>query len=39
MAVDMVENACDNNFDMAVLVSGDGNFVPAVRSIKKKIKL
>jgi len=39
MAVDMVENACDDNFDMAVLVSGDGDFVPAVRSVKKKNKL
>jgi len=38
MAVDMVENACDNNFDMAVLVSGDGDFVPAVCSVKKKGK-
>jgi len=39
MAVDMVENACDNNFDIAVLVSGDGDFVPAVRSVKKKGKI
>ena len=38
MAVDMVENACDDNFDIAVLVSGDGDFVPAVRSVKKKNK-
>ena len=38
MAVDMVENAYDNNFDIAVLVSGDGDFVPAVHSIKKKNK-
>ncbi len=39
MAVDMVENACDNKFDIAVLVSGDGDFVPAVRSVKKKNKI
>ena len=39
MAVDMVENACDNNFDVAALVSGDGDFVPAVRSVKKKGKI
>lgn len=38
MAVDMVENACENNFDIAVLVSGDGDFVPAVDSVKKKGK-
>jgi len=39
MAVDMVENAYDNNYDVSVLVSGDGDFVPAVRSVKKKNKL
>lgn len=38
MAVDMVENACDNNFDIAILVSGDGDFVPAVCSVRKKGK-
>ena len=35
----MVENACDNNFDVSILVSGDGDFVPAVRSVKKKGKI
>ncbi|MEK6818557.1 MAG: NYN domain-containing protein, partial [Nanoarchaeota archaeon] len=30
MAVDMVENAYDDKFDVAILVSGDGDFVPAV---------
>ena len=39
MAVDMVENAHENNFDVAILVSGDGDFVPAVRSVKKKDKV
>ena len=39
MAVDMVENAHENTFDIAVLVSGDGDFVPAVRSVKKKDKI
>ena len=38
MAVDMVEWACDNKFDTAILVSGDGDFVPAVRSVKNKNK-
>ena len=38
MAVDMVENAYDNKFDVAILVSGDGDFAPAVRSVKKKKK-
>jgi uncharacterized LabA/DUF88 family protein len=39
MAVDMVENAYDDNYDIAVLVSGDGDFVPAVRSVRKKNKI
>lgn len=39
MAVDMVENAYENNFDTALLISGDGDFVPAVRSVKKKGKM
>src|SRR3989304_4267715 len=39
MAVDMVENAYEDNFDIAILVSGDGDFVPAVRSVKKKDKI
>jgi len=38
MAVDMVENACDDKFDVGILVSGDGDFVPAVRSVKKNGK-
>ncbi|MEK6952533.1 MAG: NYN domain-containing protein [Nanoarchaeota archaeon] len=38
MAVDMVENAYEDNFDVAILVSGDGDFLPAVRSVKKKDK-
>src|SRR4030043_248943 len=29
MAVDMVEGACSDDFDVALLVSGDGDFVPA----------
>jgi len=39
MAVDMVENAYEDKFDMAIIVSGDGDFVPAVCSVKKKDKL
>lgn len=38
MAVDIVEGACDNEFDIAILISGDGDFVPAVRSVKKRNK-
>ena len=35
MAVDIVESACYNKFDTAILVSGDGDFVPAVESVQK----
>ena len=38
MAVDMVDGAVDNNYDFAILVSGDGDFAPAVRSVKKRNK-
>lgn len=38
MAVDMVEGAYENRFDVAVIVSGDGDFVPAVKSVKRKNK-
>jgi len=38
MAVDMVDGSADNKFDLAILVSGDGDFVPAVRSVKKRNK-
>jgi uncharacterized LabA/DUF88 family protein len=39
MAVDIVEGACDNLFDIAILVSGDGDFVPAVRAVQKRGKV
>ena len=39
MAVDMVEGACDNLFDIAVIVSGDGDFVPAVKAVQRKHKI
>ena len=38
MAVDMVENAGNNKFDTAIIVSGDGDFVPAVEAVKRKGK-
>lgn len=38
MAVDMVDGSADDTFDTAVLVSGDGDFVPAVRSVKRRNK-
>lgn len=39
MAVDMVEQACENKFDVAILVSGDGDFVPAVKAVQRKDKI
>ncbi|MBM3233729.1 NYN domain-containing protein [Candidatus Pacearchaeota archaeon] len=39
MAVDIVEGACEDNFDVAILVSGDGDFVPAVRAVQKRSKI
>jgi len=38
MAVDMVDGSAENIFDLAILVSGDGDFVPAVNSVKKRNK-
>ncbi|MFH1585734.1 MAG: NYN domain-containing protein [archaeon] len=38
MAVDMVEGASDDKFDTAIIVSGDGDFVPAVKAIQRKGK-
>jgi len=38
MAVDMVEGAFDDRFDVAILVSGDGDFVPAVKAVQRKKK-
>ncbi|MCK5624327.1 NYN domain-containing protein [Candidatus Pacearchaeota archaeon] len=38
MAVNIVEDAYDNKFDIAILISGDGDFVPAVKSVKKRKK-
>ncbi len=38
MAVDMVDGSADDTFDTAVLVSGDGDFVPAVRSVQRRNK-
>ncbi len=39
MAVDIVEGACDSKFDIAILVSGDRDFVPVVKAVKKRKKI
>jgi len=38
LAVDMVKDAYKNHFDTAILVSGDGDFFPAVNALKEKGK-
>ena len=35
LAVDMVSFAYENAFDTAILMSGDGDFVPAIERLKK----
>ncbi|MBM3234329.1 NYN domain-containing protein [Candidatus Pacearchaeota archaeon] len=39
LAVDMVKLACDNAYDAAILVSSDGDFVPAIKAVKEKGKI
>ena len=36
LAVDLVLGACDNFYDKAILVSGDGDFVPAILAARGK---
>jgi len=38
IAVDLVKGAYENTFDIAILVSGDGDFVPAVEVVQDKGK-
>ena len=38
LAVDMVQHAYDDNYDTAILISGDRDFVPAVEKVKAKGK-
>ena len=38
IAVDIVSGAYENNYDTAILVSTDGDFVPAVEKAKQRMK-
>ncbi len=38
IAVDMVKGAYENTYDIAILVSGDGDFVPAVEIVQERGK-
>ena len=39
MAVDLVKGAFKNMYDIAILVSGDGDFVPAVKAAQEEGKI
>jgi len=39
LAVDMVRLAYNNAYDTAILVSSDGDFVPAIQAVKEKGKI
>ncbi|HIH17402.1 MAG TPA: NYN domain-containing protein [Nanoarchaeota archaeon] len=39
IAVDMVKGAYDDAYDSAILVSGDGDFIPAVNVVQEKGKI
>lgn len=39
MAVDLVKGAYDHRYDKAIIVSGDGDFVPAVKTAQEKNKI
>jgi uncharacterized LabA/DUF88 family protein len=38
LATDLVLNAVKNNYDHAIIVSGDGDFFPAIDAVKKEGK-
>jgi len=38
MAVDIIEGAADDKYDIAIVVSGDGDFVPAVKAVQRRGK-
>lgn len=39
LASDMIKGAYENMYDVAILVSGDGDFIPAVNIVQEKGKL
>lgn len=38
LAIDMLRDAYENKYDIAILISGDGDFAPLVRYVKEKGK-
>ena len=36
LATDMITHACKKNYDIAILVAGDGDYVPLVEAIKNE---
>lgn len=39
MAIDLVKGAYKNLYDVAIVVSGDGDFVPAVKAVREEKKV
>ena len=39
LAVDMVKLAYNDSYDVAILISSDGDFVPAVHAVKERGKI
>ena len=38
LAIDMLKDACDDQYDVAILISGDGDFAPLVRIVRQRGK-
>ena len=38
LALDMLRDACKNKYDKAILISGDGDFVPLIQYVKEENK-
>lgn len=38
LAIDMLNDACENKYDTAILLSGDGDFAPLVKYVRNKGK-
>lgn len=35
IAIDLISNAYENNYDIAILISGDGDFLPVIKKLKQ----
>ena len=39
LAIDMLDDACENKYDKVILISSDGDFIPLVKRVKSKGKI